>query len=392
MDMHEETNLPDNNSKLINQFLQLLYSNHHKIYGYILSLAPIRFYADDIMQEATWITHLPLGNALEFDGLDNDDYVGVPDVSNDVLNTAGDFSISLWAKCTDTNSDYTLVFKGAPANDDNYIRWMWEDNERLLFRVRKDNGHEVSIKSSSASPLIPDSWNHIVVTVDRSAADPLDTVHFYVNNLLTVNETAGQRTFTIDPGEDIGPGEGDIMFGLRYQTGTFANEIYGDLDDIRFYDHVLTASEIEDLYTVLPTYTVTMDVQYQDPNNVITGGPYDDEDFNVSPSAGVTEFVENQLVTFSAQESAPCPDRFVFSHWTDVGGLITETTSPETSITITQDMLVTAVFYPVEDEKVCGDVCHPILAADLNGDCHVDLRDFSMFAATWLMSTRPEDD
>lgn len=52
------SNLPqagDDKNETINDFLQLLTANHHRIYGYILSLAPVRMHADDLMQEATLI-------------------------------------------------------------------------------------------------------------------------------------------------------------------------------------------------------------------------------------------------------------------------------------------------------------------------------------------------
>ncbi|MBN2211105.1 MAG: sigma-70 family RNA polymerase sigma factor [Sedimentisphaerales bacterium] len=55
MSSHNSANLSDDKSEIINEFLQLLTANHHRIYGYILSLAPVRVHADDIMQEATLI-------------------------------------------------------------------------------------------------------------------------------------------------------------------------------------------------------------------------------------------------------------------------------------------------------------------------------------------------
>ncbi|MBN1845360.1 MAG: sigma-70 family RNA polymerase sigma factor [Sedimentisphaerales bacterium] len=55
MDSSNDNDISDHISSVINQFLPLLTMNHHRIYGYILSLLPVRADADDIMQEATLI-------------------------------------------------------------------------------------------------------------------------------------------------------------------------------------------------------------------------------------------------------------------------------------------------------------------------------------------------
>lgn len=55
MDSVNQNYSSDDTSSVINQFLPLLTTNHHRIYGYILSVLPVRADADDIMQEVTLI-------------------------------------------------------------------------------------------------------------------------------------------------------------------------------------------------------------------------------------------------------------------------------------------------------------------------------------------------
>ena len=55
MNSDNQTSFPNETNGIIDQFLPLLTANHHRIYGYILSLLPVRADADDIMQEATLI-------------------------------------------------------------------------------------------------------------------------------------------------------------------------------------------------------------------------------------------------------------------------------------------------------------------------------------------------
>jgi len=76
----------------------------------------------------------------------------------------------------------------------------------------------------------------------------------------------------------------------------------------------------------------------------------------------------------------------VFDHWE---GDVVDPNSAETTVWMEQDKTVTAVYM---DARVCGDECHPIIPADLEPDCVINLKDFAIIARHWLESTRPDDD
>ena len=62
MNRQNEINMLGDKSKQINQFLQLLSDNHHRIHAYILSLVPVRTTADDLMQETTLVMWKKFGD------------------------------------------------------------------------------------------------------------------------------------------------------------------------------------------------------------------------------------------------------------------------------------------------------------------------------------------
>ena len=63
---------------------------------------------------------------------------------------------------------------------------------------------------------------------------------------------------------------------------------------------------------------------------------------------------------------------------------------PNANILIDGDKTITAVFEM--GERVCGDLCHPILKGDLNEDCYINMEDFVIYIDSWLACTHPDCD
>jgi uncharacterized membrane protein len=93
------------------------------------------------------------------------------------------------------------------------------------------------------------------------------------------------------------------------------------------------------------------------------------------------------VVSLKAEVFPKCPNIYRFSHWI---GNVNDPNSSTTTITLTQNKTVTAVYYM--DVKKCGDECHPILKGDLNGDCRINLDDFAIYCQQWLACTHPDCD
>lgn len=161
--------------------------------------------------------------ALALDGIN--DYV-----STDNFNLGSEFSISMWAKVNSGHSNIQTLLAntsgGAPADGFRFFV-----NEYLTtsgsIRFETQNGLLGGRAFTPLGSFVFDQWNHVAVTVDRTAG----VVHIYYNGAdLTVDSTA-LTSFEVD-----GPLELGRMFG------SFA--LNGGIDDLRIYDRVLTAFDV----------------------------------------------------------------------------------------------------------------------------------------------------
>ena len=86
--------------------------------------------------------------------------------------------------------------------------------------------------------------------------------------------------------------------------------------------------------------------------------------------------------------AANCPYVYRFDHWV---GDVDDVSSPSTTVLMDSDKTVTVVFVK-DEQRVCGDVCHPIPVGDITGDCYVNMDDFAIYAEGWLNCTHPDCD
>ena len=105
----------------------------------------------------------------------------------------------------------------------------------------------------------------------------------------------------------------------------------------------------------------------------------------VTPSAGTYLYTQGDVVDLSAARYVNCLDVYVFDHWS---GDVADPNSANTTVLMDADKTVTAVF---EDDRRCGDECHPVPPYDLSDpkDCKVDLDDLAILIADWLLCTAP---
>jgi hypothetical protein len=103
----------------------------------------------------------------------------------------------------------------------------------------------------------------------------------------------------------------------------------------------------------------------------------------ITPAIGTYTLDAGVIQNISAAPFINCPDTYTFSHWTGDG--IADPTSANTTVTMTADRTVTAV-YVLNNQ--CGDTCHLISAYDLSKDCMIDFKDFALLASEWLQCTK----
>jgi len=163
-----------------------------------------------------------IGKALYFDG---DDYVIVYD--NNFLEP-NHLTISVWSKLN--SSGGCILHK---SNWNSYTIWHDSSNNRYFGQVNLSGG---SVPVYSSKNSIPGEWDHIVLTYNGSK------VSLYINGVLVASED----------------GTGDIQYGGSFQdfqigrycaAGGCCCNINGTIDEVRIYNEVVTAGEIQKYYT-----------------------------------------------------------------------------------------------------------------------------------------------
>ncbi|MHC4457061.1 MAG: LamG-like jellyroll fold domain-containing protein [Planctomycetota bacterium] len=195
-------------------------SNHGTVYG------------------ATW-TSGQIGGALSFDG--DDDYVLVPD-SDSISIGNQDCTISAWIR--PNAFGFVIVSKVKDTADKEYDMKIVGDG-KIHVSVEKNANNQYA--ETTTSPITTSIWQHVAVTFDSSTTTPV----FYYNGAFQAS-TSKINTLPDELDDDLYIGKA----GGTYTGG----HIDGLIDDIRIYNRVLSAEEIEELYQGGPTY-ISFDIK-----------------------------------------------------------------------------------------------------------------------------------
>ena len=162
-----------------------------------------------------------LGNALNFDG---DNFV---DLGNPSIPLTGNLTIEFWAKPTDI------------AYDRQNPICKYYDNEFCLTMEPEGNlsyyhGNDSSYMSFYTDDIFTNNvWVHVVLTRDLATR----TMRSYKNGVF-VDSTTWSSTY--DP---VATADYDLRIGRGY-----VSDFRGIIDDVRLYNRVLSASEIQEHY------------------------------------------------------------------------------------------------------------------------------------------------
>ncbi|MBI1833213.1 MAG: hypothetical protein HYR90_00080 [Candidatus Andersenbacteria bacterium] len=183
-----------------------------------------------------WTSSAPSVNftdpyALDFDG--TDDYVDIADTDTLDVGPTADFTISGWFnRDTFTTMDTILAKKENTATTPGYLLYIHDTLDVLGFKVA-DGLTAYSVTSTST--FTSTGWNHFVVVWDQDSS---------ANTKMYINGVAEGT-----PSGTIG-NVGDLSNSLSLRFGTESddgNPFDGKLDDIRIYNRVLTAQEVNSL-------------------------------------------------------------------------------------------------------------------------------------------------
>ncbi len=195
--------------------------------------------------------------AIVFDG--TFDYAVIPgEDAYDEITTVDDatFSISLWHQTGDVipGLNPLIVKYGHSGCGDTDRQWGVligaDEGIRFYYASTPDNVNYRSISTINVVAQEPNTWYHIVATYDGSidTNDGLDRVQIYVDNVLepdTLNFNPGELGETIN---DAGAPIGLMSYVSTDESSCGDFNAVGALDDIRFYDRVITAAEVQLLY------------------------------------------------------------------------------------------------------------------------------------------------
>ncbi|MBL7910141.1 MAG: histidine kinase [Bacteroidia bacterium] len=149
-------------------------------------------------------------------------------------------SISLWIKIehpvmSGTGAKYNpiLITKCNPSDDfyESYAIYYMLETKKIVAVCAKDSTRDIGVFSKSSSTQ--NNWQHLVMTYND------DVMSFYIDSELQGSFPKNFETKFL---------EGDsVLLGL---TGNKKNNrwLIGSVDDVAFYDKVLTSAEIKDLY------------------------------------------------------------------------------------------------------------------------------------------------
>jgi len=164
------------------------------------------------------------GNALFFDGVDDNVNINDPNIRN------SDFSISAWYKIG-RNTGY-IYSQSLSSNDEDYIRFK---PNQLELRDDAADGRETITISSGAISL--NEWHFTVGVWDESAK----TGYLYVDGVLAATAT--------DTGFDSISTPDSIFIGDNLDnSGSLHRYFNGTIDEVRIYKRALAAEEIRTHY------------------------------------------------------------------------------------------------------------------------------------------------
>ncbi|MBC8469400.1 MAG: LamG domain-containing protein [Planctomycetes bacterium] len=168
-----------------------------------------------------------IGNALEFDGVD--DYVNIDGYKgiNAIDGVQQPFSVANWFRITAESGDHEMVTWGTSAGQ-----------QRLTWRV-----HQGRLRTEHASGNLRGNtyvndgeWHHGALVVTEGANLRVPNTKLYVDGIEDTTFSGSDNTYNLTAGADVRIGMSGPQNG-RYFPGS--------IDDVRIFDKVLTDNEVK---------------------------------------------------------------------------------------------------------------------------------------------------
>jgi hypothetical protein len=199
-------------------------------------------------------------NAYAFDGTSN--YIEIPDSDVFSLTTRGSLSISVWVRPDGTSLDdhRRLIFSQREASG--YVHWMGKGvagQHEWAFRIYSGDNTDKPYRANGISyylfsragglgagsfvqdNVVSGEWIHFVGVSSTST----QTITWYKNGIQRDEDSfAPTSSYPVTPENGTEP--------VRIGTRDFRSYFAGAVDDIRIYDRVLSAQEVQLLHLEQP--------------------------------------------------------------------------------------------------------------------------------------------
>lgn len=190
----------------------------------------------------TWTT-VQARSGVSLDG--NNDYVDLGTAGSLNFSAGQTFTVSAWVKTTDAYG--AIVSMRNTANDGSIVDLMvgyngaTDDAGKFVAIVRQDSGGGGYATANSATSIDDNVWHHVAMTRETGGV-----IKVYVDGLLKSSGNGSEAAGAITTNERA------IGAELEWQRTGYASGpavpgerwLNGVVDDVRIYDHALTAGEI----------------------------------------------------------------------------------------------------------------------------------------------------
>jgi hypothetical protein len=189
------------------------------------------------------------GQALDLDGVD--DYVVIPDGGGAEVGAA-DYTIAFWLNSTD--DDGTFLKTGTSSAPGNAIRALDSGNFGTglngVFQIDDDISSPF-VGLPDPAPSVDGNWHHYAWV--RDATNTQVTLYLDGAPATVSTVSAGANPFNFAANDVSSPGEvSHIGVEVTGNQNPGTNFLDGMLDDLRFYDHALSQSEVQALGVAEP--------------------------------------------------------------------------------------------------------------------------------------------
>ncbi|MTD59683.1 LamG-like jellyroll fold domain-containing protein, partial [Amycolatopsis pithecellobii] len=169
-----------------------------------------------------------LAGSAAFDG------AGTITTNGAAVNTARSFTISAWAKITNTNTSQTVVAQDGTQTSSFRLEYDKTSNRWSFTRASADTTNPTLTRALSTAAPQTGTWTQLTGVFDASN----ENMTLYINS-------AAQNTVATTTSPDI---TGNLTIGRGKTNGTPADYLTGSVSDVRVYHNTLTDIDIPQLY------------------------------------------------------------------------------------------------------------------------------------------------